>query len=50
MPHLLLAGVGRANITPPVGVDLMGISRRLQPSNGIHQDLYATCLVLSNGD
>jgi hypothetical protein len=47
MAGSLLAGVGRANITPPVGVDLVGISRRSQPSTGIHQDLYATCLVLS---
>ena len=46
----LLAGVGRANITPPVGVDLMGTSRRWGPAIGIHRDLYATCLVLSTGN
>ena len=41
----LHAGVGRATITPPVGVDLMGYSRRSQPSTGVHMQLYATALV-----
>ena len=50
MSTQLFAGVGRVNITPPVGVDLMGTSRRWAPANGIHQALYATCLVLSTGD
>lgn len=47
MSMQLFAGIGRANITPPVGVDLVGTSRRWRPSSGIHQDLHATCLVLS---
>lgn len=50
MAGSLLAGVGRAVITPPVGVDLMGTSRRSRPSNGVHQDLHVTCLVLSIED
>lgn len=45
----LLAGVGRVNITPSLGVDLMGTSRRWAPAKGVHQELYATCLVLSTG-
>ena len=47
MDSMLHAGVGRATITPPVGVDLMGFSRRSRPSTGIHMDLYATALVAS---
>ncbi|MEM7343600.1 MAG: neutral/alkaline non-lysosomal ceramidase N-terminal domain-containing protein [Chloroflexota bacterium] len=50
MSSQLLAGVGRVNITPPIGVDLTGTSRRWAPANGIHQDLFATCLVLSTGE
>ena len=45
----LLVGVGRANITPPIGVDLMGYSRRSQPSTGVHMDMRATALVASVG-
>jgi neutral ceramidase len=40
-------GVGRATITPPIGVDLMGYSRRSRPSTGIHMNLFATALVAS---
>ncbi len=50
MDSMLQTGVGRANITPPIGVDLMGYSRRSQPSVGIHMDMYATALVASAGD
>jgi len=50
MDSTLQAGVGRATITPPVGVDLMGYSRRSRPSTGIHMDMYATALVASAGD
>jgi neutral ceramidase len=50
MHATLQAGVGRATITPPVGVDLMGYSRRSQPSTGIHMEMYATALVASAGD
>jgi hypothetical protein len=49
MDSTLHAGVGRAIITPPIGVDLMGYSRRSQPSVGIHMDMYATALVASAG-
>ena len=47
MDSPLNVGVGRANITPPIGVDLMGYSRRSRPSTGIHMDMYATALVAS---
>ena len=47
MDETLHVGVGRTTITPPVGVDLMGYSRRSQPSTGIHMDLYVTALVAS---
>ena len=47
MDSMLHVWVGRATITPPVGVDLMGFSRRSRPSTGIHMDLYATALVAS---
>ena len=45
----LHVGVGRAVITPPIGVDLMGYSRRSRPSTGIHMDMFATALVASAG-
>ncbi|HEY8742293.1 MAG TPA: hypothetical protein VIU62_04295, partial [Chloroflexota bacterium] len=50
---ILTAGVARVVITPPVGIALTGFAGRA-PSNGIHDDLLATALVLaertSNGD
>jgi hypothetical protein len=49
MDTALRVGVGRANITPPIGVDLMGYSRRSQPSTGVHMDMAATALVASVG-
>jgi neutral ceramidase len=42
----LTAGVGRAVITPPVGIALTGFAGRA-PSEGIHDDLQATALVLA---
>lgn len=44
------AGISKVDITPPVGVDLSGFVGRVQPSVGIHDDLYATALVLDDGD
>lgn len=49
MDGTLRVGVGRANITPPIGVDLMGYSRRSQPSTGVHMDMLATALVATVG-
>ena len=45
----LRAGVARADITPPVGVDLCGFSAREKPSQGVHDALEAKALVLDNG-
>mgnify|MGYP001058421014 FL=1 len=45
MSRELLAGVARANITPPVGIDMVGGGL----SMGIHDDLLAKALVLSDG-
>jgi len=44
-----VAGVARADITPPVGVDLCGYGARPGPSTGFHDDLVATALYLSDG-
>jgi len=44
----LKAGVARATITPPVGIQLVGFAGR-GPSDGFHDHLYATALALSDG-
>ena len=44
----LVAGIAQTIITPPVGVDLCGFAGRPAPSQGIHDDLYAKALYLSN--
>ncbi|NLF18625.1 MAG: hypothetical protein GX595_15445 [Lentisphaerae bacterium] len=44
-----VAGVARADITPPVGVDLCGYGSRPGPSTGVHDDLACTALYLSDG-
>ena len=46
----LLAGVGRATITPPVGSWLMGYASRDKESTSRHDDLVATALVLFDGE
>ncbi|MCK4590799.1 MAG: neutral/alkaline non-lysosomal ceramidase N-terminal domain-containing protein [Candidatus Latescibacteria bacterium] len=43
------AGVAKVNITPPVGAELSGYVGRQQPSVGIHDELYASALVLDDG-
>lgn len=43
------AGIARHKITPPIGVDLTGYVARLGPSNKVHDDLFATALVLDDG-
>ncbi len=45
----LTAGVARSVINPPVGVDLSGYASRTSGSIGIHDDLYAKALVISDG-
>lgn len=45
----LHAGLGRADLTPDGPVPLSGYGGREQPSTGVHDDLAATALVLSDG-
>ncbi len=44
----LKAGMGKAVITPPVGVRLCGYAARTQPSIGVLDELYAKALVLDD--
>jgi neutral ceramidase len=46
----LRAGVARRVITPEVGGELAGFDARKGVSTGIHDDLFASALVLSDGD
>ena len=43
---MIQAGLQRVNITPPIGTPLGGYAARKGVSQGIHDDLYATALVL----
>ncbi|MEW6360157.1 MAG: hypothetical protein AB1696_27730 [Planctomycetota bacterium] len=45
----LTAAVGRADITPPIGIDLIGFAGR-GPSTGMHDPLAATALALGCGE
>lgn len=47
-PHLS-AGVARADITPPPGVDLWGYSNRSGPATGTLDPLFARVLYLNDG-
>ncbi|HQK92110.1 MAG TPA: hypothetical protein PLD23_01320, partial [Armatimonadota bacterium] len=46
----LMIGVGRADITAPVGAHLSGYAARKTPAVGICDDLCATALYLEQGD
>ena len=45
----LRAGVQEIDITPPVGIGMTGFGGRPSVSVGIHDPLFAKCLVLENG-
>ncbi|MBT9131166.1 MAG: Neutral ceramidase [candidate division WS2 bacterium] len=46
----LMAGTAKVNITPPIGTPLGGYGKRINvPSVGIHSQLYARALALSDG-
>jgi neutral ceramidase len=46
----ILAGVGKADITPPIGTPLAGYgARQAKPSSGIHDPTEARALILDNG-
>jgi len=46
----LRSGKSVANITPPVGLYLTGFGGRAGPSNGIHDEIYAKTIVISDGN
>jgi len=46
---MLQAGWSRAEITPPVGVDLCGFGGRSGPSEGVHDRLFAKALCVTAG-
>ena len=48
--ELYMAGVARADITPPVGIRLIGYTVREGVSQGVDEPLTATVLVLRGGD
>ncbi len=48
--HRLMAGTGKADITPPVGTPLAGYGARLgRPSTGVHDPCEARALIIDNG-
>src|SRR5436305_9583442 len=46
---MLTAGVCRVVITPPIGIGMVGFAGR-GPSDGVHDDLTATAVALSDGE
>src|SRR5260370_36123933 len=46
---MLTAGIYRVVITPPIGIGMVGFAGR-GPSEGVHDDLTATALALSDGE
>jgi neutral/alkaline ceramidase-like enzyme len=47
---LLTAGFSKVCISPPIGAPLAGFAARQDVSRGIHDDLFARALVLTNGE
>src|SRR5256885_1865831 len=46
----LMAGAGKADITPPTGTPLAGYGGRLgKPSTGVHDACEARALIIDNG-
>ena len=45
---MLQAGIARSNITPPVGMTMLGYAGREGVAQGKDADLTATALVLEN--
>src|SRR2546426_47944 len=46
---MLTAGLCRVVITPPIGIGMVGFAGR-GPSEGVHDDLMATVLAVSDGE
>ncbi len=50
LSNRLMAGTGKADITPPVGTPLAGYGARLgKPSTGVHDPCEARALIIDNG-
>lgn len=47
---MLKAGISSDTISPPEGLELAGYARGDRHNAGIHDDLYASCLYLRQGD
>lgn len=47
---MLEAGSSKIKITPPLGVPMDGYLSRTEPSRGIHDHIYARCLVFGDGE
>ncbi len=47
---MLHAGVGRTTITPPLDTPLIGYGGRVRGADAVRDDIYATTLVLSDGN
>ena len=47
---MVTAGVGRTTLTPPLGTPLIGYGGREHGADTIRDDIYATSLVLSDGE
>ena len=43
-------GTARSDITPPAGLNMMGYSRRVGISTGVHDPLHCRALVMSDGE
>lgn len=46
----LKAGIARVTITPPLGTDLSGFGFGPRPAEGVHDDVCAKALVLTDGE
>ena len=44
----LQAGIGKTNVTPRIGALLYGYFDRFDPSQGVHDDLWARAIVLKS--
>ncbi len=47
---MLKAGMSRADITPPLGLELGGYPHYPRNNTGAHDPLYAACMYLDNGE
>jgi hypothetical protein len=47
---MLEVGASKVRITPPIGVPMDGYSARDKPCEGVHDHIYARCLVINDGE